>query len=247
MFPFLDSNFYYITIAVQIICLIHCVRKGNQQKWIYIILFLPLVGGIAYIYTEMFSRRGVQQVQSGLSSILNPSGSIRKLEENLRFSDTFQNRISLADAYLAAGQTDRAVELYESSYTGAFTENEELLKQLIIAYSIQKKYEKVIPLAQKLYRTPQFTRSRTHLLYAIALEHTGNVQQAETEFKTMHVRYSHFDARYEYGMFLQRRGRQQEAKEVFTSLVDEAAHLSPREKGYNRAWINQAKEALKHL
>jgi hypothetical protein len=113
MMPFFNNNFYYITGALQLICVIHCIRKGNQQKWIWIIVFVPLVGGIAYIVTEMFTGREIQQVQSGIGSLINPSGSIRKLEENLRFSDTFNNRIALADAYLATGQTDKAVEFYE--------------------------------------------------------------------------------------------------------------------------------------
>lgn len=247
MFPFIDSEFYYITAAIQIICVIHCIRKGNQQKWIWIIVFLPLIGGIAYICTEMFSRRDIHNVQTNIGSILNPTGTIRRLEETLRFSDTFNNRMALANAYLAGGQTIRALELYESSYTGAFTENEELLRQLIIAYSIQKQYDQVLPLAKKLYPTPQFARSKTHLLYAIALEHTGNSGLAEQEFKGMNVRYSHFEARYEYGRFLQRARRTPEARDVFTALVDEASHLSPRERSYNRQWIGQAKEELRSL
>lgn len=247
MFPFIDSNFYYVSGAMQIICVIHCLRKGNQQKWIWIIVFLPFIGGLAYIFTEMFSRRDVQNVQANLGSILNPSGSVRKLEENLRFSDTFNNRMALADAYLATGDTTRALELYEGSYTGAFTENEDLLRSLIIAYSLQRQYDKVIPLAKKLYNTPQFARSKTHVLYAIALEHTGNSQQAEQEFKSMNVRFSHFESRYEYGKFLQRAQRTPEAREVFTALVDEAGHLSPRERSFNRQWIGQAKEELRYL
>ena len=247
MMPFLSNNFYYITIALQLICVIHCIRKGNQNKWIWIIVFVPLVGGIAYIVTEMFTGREIQQVQSGIGSILNPSGSIRKLEENLRFSDTFNNRIALADAYLATGQTDKAVELYESSYTGAFTENEQLLKQLIIAYSLQQRHKDVIPMAQKLYSTPQFARSKVHLLYAMALEHTGNIEQAEKEFKLMNVRYSHFESRYQYGLFLQRGHRMQEAKDIFTGMISESAHLSSRERNSDRIWFAKAKEELRQM
>lgn len=247
MMPFFSSNFYYITAGLQLICVIHCIRKGNQGKWIWIIVFVPLIGGIAYIFTEMFTGREVRQVQSGLGSLINPSGSIRKLEENLRFSDTFNNRIALADAYLATGQTDKAVELYEGSYTGAFTENEQLLKQLIIAYSLQQRYKDVVTMAKKLYSTPQFARSQAHLLYAMALEHTDKIDEAEKEFKFMNVRYSHFEARYQYGLFLQRGHRIQEAKEIFNSIIDESTHLSSRERSGNRQWIAKAREELKQL
>jgi len=72
--------------------------------------------------------------QSGVGTLINPTGRIKKLEANLRFSDTFNNRIALADACLEKGFTDRAIELYESSLAGNFTENEYVLSKLIIAY-----------------------------------------------------------------------------------------------------------------
>ncbi|MFT3823891.1 MAG: PLDc N-terminal domain-containing protein [Chitinophagaceae bacterium] len=245
--PFFSNNyFYYITIALQLICVLHCVRKGNQQKWIWIIVFIPIVGCIVYIVTEMFTGREMEQVQSGIGNLINPSGSIRKLEENLRFSDTFNNRMALADAYLASGNTDQAIALYEGSYTGAFTENEQLLKQLVIAYYIKQRYSDAIKMAQKMYNTPQFARSKVHILYAMSLDQAGNYEQAEKEFKLMNVRYSHFEARYQYGLFLQRAGRAQEAYELFANMVDEGAHLSSREKSASREWLAKAREAMRN-
>jgi hypothetical protein len=242
---FNNMYFYYITIGLQAICVLHCLKKGNQNKWIWIIVFLPVIGCLIYLFTEVFTDRQISEVSSGVASVLNPRGSVRKLEEQLRFSDTFQNRVALADAYLANGRTADAIDLYEQSFTGLFTENEHLLKQLIIAYSIVKRYEDIIPLAQKIYRTPQFARSRVHMLYAMALEHTGNSQLAEKEFKMMNVRFSNYEPRYQYGLFLLRIGRDDEARQVFKEMLGEAGHLSSRERRGNQVWFNQAKEELK--
>src|SRR5258705_12780071 len=125
--PFFNSSYYYIILGLQAICVFHCVRKGRQTNWIWLIVFLPLIGCLIYIYTEMFSRRDIQNMQSGMISVFRPGSSVRKLEETLRFSDTFTNRIALADAYLETGDTDRAIEIYESSLEGNFTENEYVL------------------------------------------------------------------------------------------------------------------------
>src|SRR5882762_10969040 len=94
--------FYYITIGLQAICAIHCVRKGNQNKWLWLIIFLPVVGSLIYIFTEIFTGNDMANVQSGMGAVFNPSGKIKKLEDNLRFADTFANKVALADAYLAA-------------------------------------------------------------------------------------------------------------------------------------------------
>ena len=102
---FFNGYFYTFTIVLQAICVFHCIRKGKQTNWIWLIVFLPFVGSIAYIFTEIINSRDLNQVQSGVGSILNPTAPVRKLEENLRFSDTFNNRVALADAYLVTGKS----------------------------------------------------------------------------------------------------------------------------------------------
>lgn len=242
-----NSYLYYIPIALQAICVIHCIRKGNQNKWIWIIVCVPVVGALIYIFTEMLSGRQLNNVTSGVGSVFNPGGSIRKLEEQLRFTDTFHNRVALADAYLAAGQTKDAIALYEQSLTGVFTENEHVLKQLILAYANVGRFADILPLAKKMYTSPQFAKSKAHLIYAIALEQTGNHEQAEKEFKTMNGRFAYFEARYQYALFLLRAGREQEAKQVLDAMIYEGVHLSSRERRANQLWINNAKDEARKM
>lgn len=242
---FFEPYFYYITIGLQAICVIHSLRKGNQNKWLWVIIFLPVIGSLIYIFSEMFSGNEVSQVQKGLGAFVNPGGRIKKLEEQLRFADTFTNKVQLADAYLATSQTEKAVTLYEKSLNGVFAENEYVLLQLIEAYSQLNDYPKVITAARKVYPLPQFLRSRQHLLYAMALEATGVEAAAEAEFKQMTARFSNFEARYQYGQFLLRHGRESEAFNLYHDMIDESRQLSPRERSANRQWVNLAKESLR--
>jgi hypothetical protein len=246
--PFFDNNYFYIiTILLQGICVYHCIRKGRQNTWIWLIVFLPLIGCLIYFFTEIVTRREMQNVQTGVGAVFNPSGRIKRLEENIKFSDAFENKVALADAYLDAGQTTKAIDLYEWSLEGNFEENEHVLSQLVIAYFQAKRFEEIIPLAKKIYKRPQFARSKAHILYAMALEQTGNPEMAEAEFKTMKARFSNFESRYQYGLFLQRAGRQKESRQLFAQIVDEASHLSSQERSYNRAWIANAKDELRKM
>src|SRR6476661_2244048 len=185
-----------IIIVLQAICIIHCIRKGNSNNWIWLIVFVPVVGAIAYIVTEMFTHGQIEQVQAGVTTVLNPTGKIKKLEQQLKFSDTFNNRVQLADAYLADGQTTKAIALYEGSLTGAFTENEYVLTQLSTAYFRMQRYNDVIAITKKIHKLPQYPCSRAHLQYAMALEQSGNTGAAEKEFKRMKVRFAYFESRY---------------------------------------------------
>ncbi|MGN6420599.1 MAG: tetratricopeptide repeat protein [Pseudobacter sp.] len=244
------SNYYYIAVGLQVICVLHALRRNTHQKWIWLIVFLPVVGALIYIFTEMFSRREVQNVQSNLthlSNAINPGGRIAKLEERLRFSDTFNNRIELADAYLANKQTGKAIQLYEQSLTGAFTENEHVRGQLAIAYFAQQRYEAVVKTASQLTTLPQFSRSRVHLLYALSLAYTGDEAKAEKEFRLMNGQFANYEARYNYGIFLEKAERKEEAISQFRQILEESTHLSSREKNDNREWFQLSKDALRKL
>lgn len=239
--------FYGFNIIAVAVCIIHCLRTRRDRGWIYFIVVVPYIGWGAYVATQMFNTRDLQRVQSGIGAVLNPTGSIKKLEQQLRFSDTFNNRIALADAYLAADNREKAVSMYESCLTGAFTENEYVLGQLTVAYFEAGRYNDVITTAQKIYKLPQFARSRAHILYAIALEKTGNITKAENEFKMMKGRFANYEARYRYGQFLIHTNRGPEAKQVYTEMAEEYSQLSSREKRVCRTWCNQAKDELKKM
>ena len=244
---FASGYYYYIPVALQCFCAFHSYQKGTINKWIYLIVFLPLVGSIIYIYSEIIANRSYRGPKVDIGAIINPGGKIKKLEENLRFTDTFANKIKLADAYLSASYIDKAIVLYETSLVGSFADNEHGLSQLIIAYYKQERYQDVISTTLKINRSQKFARSKAHLLYAMALENTGQTEQAEKEFKLMKGRYSCFEHRYEYSQFLIRANRDEDAHRILTELLDEVPHLSSMERKNGQVCFNKAKQELKAL
>ncbi|WP_413669843.1 hypothetical protein ACEN9X_07840 [Mucilaginibacter sp. Mucisp86] len=242
-----DGNYYYLILILEAFCIIHSLRRGTQQKWLWILIVIPLFGCLYYIYSEILSNRGIRAPKINVEAVINPGAKIKRLEDEVRFTDTFANRVKLADAYLEAGLTDKALEIYQNSLTGAFAENEHVMAQLIVAYFEKGMYNEVIPIAKKLYKLPQFARSKAHILYAKSLELTYQEEQAENEFKLMKGRYSYFEPRYEYGMFLTRAGRDDDAWQIFTDMLNEQSQLSPVERKSNKVWFARAKDELKKL
>jgi len=244
------GSYSFLIIGLVIFCIVHSYRRGTLNRWIFLIIFLPVIGSIIYIYSEILSnkRSFVKPIKPMLNSGGgNSAGNIKKLEEQLRFTDTFANRVNLADAYLAAGQTDKAIDLYKASLTGAFSENEHVIAQLMSAYYEEQRYEEVIPLAKNIYKLQQFPRSKAHLLYALSLENTGNIEQAENEFKAMKGRYSYFEQRYQYGLFLMRQNRDEDAFNIFTEMLNEEPHLGNIEKKSNRVWFSKTRDELRKI
>jgi hypothetical protein len=241
------SYYYYFVLGLQAICVIHCLRRGTQNKWIWLIVFLPLIGSIAYIFTEIIKKQHVSSVGSNIGNVLNPGGKIEKLEKNFRFTDTFTNRMALAEAYLENGMTQKAIDLYEPGLKGMFSDNELLIKQLILAYYRVERYEDIVRIAPRIVNTLDFSKSQANLLYALSLEKTGKNDLAEKEFRSMNHRYSNYEARYHYGKFLLAQNRYEDAAAVLHDIVDEAQHMNRGEKGSSKVWIDKAKQEWNKL
>ena len=235
---------YYLILGLQGICVFHCIRKGNQNKWIWIIVFVPIIGSIIYIFSEIFTKGDISNVQSNISTMIYPVGRIKDLEKKLEFSNTFDNKVALADAYLASGAADKGIELYESCLTGIFDDNEYVVTKLIIAYYTSDRFEDVIKITQKIYKSTEFKKSHAHILYALSLEAMGKMQEAEAELKTMKGKFSNFEGRFNYGQFLIRANRAEEAKVIFTDILEEASHMKVGESRGSREWFSKTRAEL---
>jgi len=241
-----NQYFYYAVLILEGFCVYHVIKKGNQYWWIGLIVFLPVIGCLIYLFSEVFTRTEVDNIQSNLSAIVNPTGKIRELEERLKFTDTFQNRVLLADAYLASGNTDKAIELYESCLSSDLPDHH-VPMQLMLCYFEKERYADVVKMGERVNKSIEFSRSRSKLIYALSLEKIEKNELAEQQFKSMNGRFSNHESRISYGQFLLRAGRDAEAKEDFTEMYDEVSHLNGRERRANRIWYAKAKEELDKL
>lgn len=241
---FLNFPFYGLSIALQVFCVWHCVRRGANQQWIWLIVFLPFAGCLVYLFSEVFSKSGIRRPRPHLAQLLQPGGTIGRLERQVEFSDTFANRMALADACARGGQVPRALALYESCLSGPFQDAEQVYLKLIPLYFDQGRCEEILPLGRALRALPEFQRSRAHLLFAQALEACDQAGEAEAEFQKLQGRFSAFEARYAYACFLLRQQRSAEADELLRVLVAEERQLGSHERREAREWIRKAKEQL---
>lgn len=240
-------QYYYIVLILQGLCVFHSFRRGTQQRWLWVIVFLPLVGSLVYIFTEVVQKRDVKSVTGNLGNVLNPGGRIKKLEERLSFSDTFANRMQLADAYLEAKMSDKAIDLYEENLTSQINTSENSLKNLVQAYFKTERYTDVVKTAPLVSNTMDFSKTPCNLYYALALVELNKPQEAEAQFRKMNQRFCNYEARYRYAMFLANENRKGEAEELLKAIVTEGSHLSSRERSEHSEWINAAKKQHRHL
>ena len=49
-----------LSIAIQALLVVHCIKTGRNQIWIWVLILLPVAGPVAYVAVEVPGRRAEQ-------------------------------------------------------------------------------------------------------------------------------------------------------------------------------------------
>jgi len=233
---------YYLIIAVQLYCAYHAYRTKNHWYWYLLIILVPVLGSLIYLITQVFTKRDVDKVQKELTAVINPTKKVKDLEKKVRFSDTFQNRIDLADSYLEINDIENAIENYNEAMTSGHQDDFYGNTQLIEALFKSKKYTDVIAAAEKINDNPDFDKSRSNFLYGLSLSKLGSAEKAESALRKIDRRYSNYEERYILVKFFREHGKLDDASIILGALVEEGNNLTkPNQRKYRKIFqdINQ--------
>ncbi|GGH70730.1 hypothetical protein HNQ91_003078 [Filimonas zeae] len=239
------TQYYSLVVVLQILCILHCLKTGRKE-WIYLLIFLPLVGCIVYFVREIMPGFSAGNAAENVQRTLFPNFKSRELEHRLRVADTDANRMMLADEYARQKQYGRAIELTNACAQGLWANDPDLLFRLGKLYFHNAQYAESLASFNKALplRNPGFSKSDDELIYARVLEATGNTTQAEEEYKKV-IRVHHsMEARYHYGKLLQRLKRNGEAVSQFQAVLNEKDLHPKYVRRMNYQWIQQCKREL---
>ncbi|MCF7560504.1 hypothetical protein L3X39_07630 [Sabulilitoribacter multivorans] len=239
--------YYYLILALQGYCIYHMYKNRNPYYWVFLILFLPLIGCVIYLITQVYNKRDAEKITSEITSIINPTKKVRDLEKRLEFAETYQNRLNLADAYLEIKDYNNAIPHYLEALKDTSQNNFYATTQLIEAYFNIEDCDKVIDYAEKIKDHPEFKKSRTQFLYGLALERIGNIEEAETNLRQIDIRYSYYEERLILAKFLLSIKKDEEAVEILKEVYKESQHMTKPNKRIYRATILEIEKLLKEL
>jgi hypothetical protein len=110
-------------LAIQVACVVHLVKTGRNPLWLTALIFLPMVGAIAYFIVEILpglgSNRHVRTVTAKATAALDPERELRAARDALELTDTAANHVRLGDAYRELGRWSEAEAAYRESLAKA--------------------------------------------------------------------------------------------------------------------------------
>jgi hypothetical protein len=240
-------SFLSIPLILAIICIIHIVKTGKDRVWIYVVVFIPVIGSVAYFVTEilpsLFSGRKTREIARSFSNSVFGDKKIKDLESLVKLADTYQNKYALAEAHLAVKNYDKAIEIFLSCRTGIYSDDPHLLQVIAHTYTLIGDWVNARQYFEKVVTTNQLDK-KYRVMYALSLVSTGENGKPEEIFRELE-KESNIEGTYEYAKFLEKTGKPELAKKKYEYIVFIASTIPRFVFRENKKWIELSKEALR--
>jgi len=242
----------YVTYFIQLLLIVHVLRTGRERYWIFILLFLPLLGGAAYLVVELLpefmgSVSG-QRARRGMQQLVDPGGDVRDCASAWEQSPNADNGRRYAQALISADRSEDALQVLEQARNGFFENDPTLLLLEAQARFLREEWSASIEALDRLREAnPEFQSAEGHLLRARALEADGRLREAIVEYRDVAGYFPGVEARYRLARALETCGDKEGAREELESILRDAQLAPPHFRKSQRTWIREAKGALKSM
>ncbi len=241
-----------LSILLQVACCVHVVRTGRPMYWIFILLafsFLAvLIYFIAEIVPDLRNGPGARRVVRKMKDRVDPDRQRRDASRHFGLSDTQANRRRLAEESLRSGDHAQAAELYQGALKGLYATDPDLMLGLAKAqFGLGQAQQARGTLDALIAANPKYRSSEGHLLYARAVEDSGDMQAALHEYENVANGFPGEEARARYGLLLLRSGDTRKAREVFNEILTRSDAAPKYYRREQRDWIERAKRELAQL
>ena len=234
-----------VTVVIQALTVLHVLRTGRDMRWIFLIIFLPVVGTIVYVVLDVLpslkhnptARRALQRARA----TVDPSRGLREGALDYERSQNVDTASRLAEELTKAGKFDEAIRVCNEMRTGLFEDDPKILLALANAQFAANLHSDTIATLDYLReKHPRLRAADGHLIYARALEASGASDRALEEYAALARYYPGAEARVRQALLYKKLGRAAEAGALFAAILKDARLAPQHFRRSQREWIELA-------
>jgi hypothetical protein len=238
--------------VLALLAIVHAVRTGRPWFWVWVVLFFPVVGALAYFLAEVLPYSGGLHVHNPIPALLDaliPGRELKRLEENLAYSNTVANRQALAAYHLRKGAYAEALRLTESCLSGVYKDDPALKLELAGIHLLAGQPKEARKLLSELAAAaPQHEARVRDQLLARAAEELGDARTAYAIYDQLRASGPMSEeSRVRFARLLEGRGDRQRAREIYADVVRRLSRASNHYRRQQRSWLLEARKGLKQL
>jgi hypothetical protein len=247
---YLASPIGLISLGLLVLCVVHSIRTGNVFPWIYVMVFLPGIGPLIYLFMvivpELFRSRGARTFKRGAARAIDPNKDFRAAVREVEMVGSVDAKRALAEQLVQRGHYADAIGLYRNALQGQFATDPALLVGIARAQLLNGDGAGAQASLDALQAAdPKFSSEEAHMIYARALELQGRNEEAAEEYRRLVPYFAGEEARVRYATVLDRMGRRDDARAVFAQVVKNLDGAPARYRKQQKQWGDMAVKALK--
>jgi hypothetical protein len=234
---------YPYGIVLQVLAILHFVRRRPETYWLWIILMFGGVGALIYIAVEVIPDAGLLR---GSFQVFPRRKRIKQLQGLILDNPSVGNYEELGDLYLDDGQFVKARECFDKVLARG-SAIDPFYRRALAAIALDDFAAAAADLEQVLVRDPKYDYLRAAGLRAHALAKTNQREKADALFaETLQVS-TLSETQYNYACFLAAEGRRDEAREWAERILRKKATMPDYIRRRERHWFRKARALLKGL
>jgi hypothetical protein len=231
-------------IILQVLAVVHFVRRRPDTYWLYIILFLGPLGAIAYLLIE--AAPDITLLRGSFQAFPRRS-RIREMNIAVQQNPSPGNYEELADLYFEDKKYAKAHECYDRAITVRSDSLDPFYRRGLSSYYLGD-YAGAIPdLEYVTSKQFGYDFDRASGLLADCYAKTNQPDKAESFFRRTLQASSKTETQLNYAEFLASQGRAHEAREITQQILHKKIGMQGFQKRIERPWLRRASALMKRL
>jgi hypothetical protein len=222
---------------LQVVAIVHFIRRRPDTYWIFVILFLGWIGAVVYIVAEVIPDAGLLR---GSFQMFPRRRRIHELERAILDNPSAGNYEELGLLYLDDGDFARARACYDKAIAQRTDSVDAFYRRGVAEVELGDFAGAVPDLERAVSADANYDFHRAKGLLAHAYAQTGQAAKAEALFRQATAISTSSETYYNYAVFLQSQGRVAEAREWAQKILDQRRTMPRYQQRRERVWFRKA-------
>ena len=238
------GRFFGYGFVLQVIALVHFIRRRPENYWLWIIIFFGGLGAAVYIAMEVVPDLGLMsQSMKGMSRLKR----IKMLEVLILDNPSAGNYEELGDLLLEEKRYAQARDCFDHALGSRTDHVDPFYRRGICAFELGDASAALGDFERVIKTDPKYDFSRAQLFYARSLAATGRNEEATATFDRLLNATSSTEALLCAAEFYAAQKRTKEAKELLERVLARRATMPAYQARRERPWLRRAKALLRSI
>jgi hypothetical protein len=240
----LSYLFYPWGFLLQLVALVHALKRRPEYYWFWIILMGGFLGAAAYLVVEVVPDA---RMLGGFFKGFQQRSRIQELERIILDNPSSGNYEELADLLLEQKKYARARESYDKAIRARADSVDAFYRRGVCSLALGDSARAIPDLERAFQHDPRYDHDRAAGLLAHAYALQGQSHQADTLFAKVTELSNFPEVHYNYAQFLRSQGRANEAREAAQKILNRKRTMPRYLQRIERPWFRKARAFLKEV